>query len=194
MVTELVPLRWWHLDEVARLEREVFTVDPWTPEMFWSELAQGPARHYIVALRRGRIVGYAGLALVEDEAYVQTVGVAPAARGQGLGGRLMLALLREARRAGARSCGLEVRSDNLAARALYSRLGFVDVGLRRGYYQPSGGDAYVMRVRPIDTPGYGARLAEFEAELNRRHGDPVGETAHAPGTAAEQAVEGEGAR
>jgi ribosomal-protein-alanine N-acetyltransferase len=155
---ELVSLRWWHLAEVAELERRVFDVDPWTPEMFWSELAQGRGRYYLAALVADRIVGYAGLAVQDDEAYIQTVGVDPRLRGCRLGSRLMVALLREARHAGARSCGLEVRTDNLAARALYSRLGFVDIGLRRAYYQPSGGDAYVMRVRPIDTVGYAARL------------------------------------
>jgi ribosomal-protein-alanine N-acetyltransferase len=159
----IVPLRWWHLAEVAELERLVFDTDPWTAELFWSELAQGSSRCYLIAVIGSRIVGYAGLAVHDDEAFIQTVGVVPAARGRKVGTRLMVALLREARRRGAHSCGLEVRTDNLAARALYTRLGFVDVGVRRGYYQPSGGDAYVMRARPIDTAGYGARLDEAEA-------------------------------
>ncbi|MBL7501596.1 ribosomal protein S18-alanine N-acetyltransferase [Frankia sp. CNm7] len=162
---ELAPLRWWHLAELAELERAVFDVDPWTPEMFWSELAQGASRHYLVALSGGRVVGYAGLAVTDDEAYIQTVGVHPGHRGHGLGAQLMVALLREARRRGARSCGLEVRTENRAARALYTRLGFVDVALRRNYYQPSGGDAYVMRARPIDTAGYGAQLDAAAAAL-----------------------------
>jgi len=168
---ELVALRWWHLAEVAELEMAVFDVDPWTPEMFWSELAQGDSRYYLAALVDGSIAGYAGLAVAADEAYIQTVGVHPAHRGRGLGARMMIELLRTARRRGARSCGLEVRTDNLGARALYARLGFVDLGLRRGYYQPSGGDAYVMRVRPIDTAGYGARLDAAWAALTA--GDAV---------------------
>jgi [ribosomal protein S18]-alanine N-acetyltransferase len=164
--TRIVPLRWWHLAEVAELERLVFDTDPWSAELFWSELAQRASRCYIIAVVGTRIVGYAGLAVHDDEAFIQTVGVVPEARGRKVGTRLMVALLREARRRGARSCGLEVRTDNLAARALYSRLGFVDIGVRRGYYQPSGGDAYVMRARPIDTAGYGARLDEAEARLD----------------------------
>ncbi|MDT3438511.1 ribosomal protein S18-alanine N-acetyltransferase [Pseudofrankia sp. BMG5.37] len=192
---ELAPLRWWHLAEVAEMERVVFDVDPWTPEMFWSELAQGASRHYLATLVDGRIVGYAGLAVADDEAYIQTVGVHPACRGRGLGARLMVALLLEARRRGARSCGLEVRTDNLAARALYTRLGFVDIGLRRNYYQPSGGDAYVMRARPIDTPGYGAQLDAAWAALAEKDGAAPAETTGADavgagGTSASRPTEG----
>ena len=181
-IVELGPMRWWHLAEVADLELAVFDLDPWTPEMFWSELAQGASRHYLVALVDGRIVGYAGLAVTDEESYIQTVGVHPAHRGRRLGACLMIALLREARRRGARSCGLEVRTDNLSARALYSRLGFVDIGIRRGYYQPSGGDAYVMRVRPIDTPGYGAQLDAAWAALAQQVSEmSAGKKPQAPG-------------
>jgi ribosomal-protein-alanine N-acetyltransferase len=167
-------MRWWQLAEIAELERVIFDVDPWTPEMFWSELAAGPDRHYLTALAAGEIVGYGGLAVSDDEAYIQTVGVRPDHRGRGLGARLMVALLREARRSGAHSCGLEVRTDNHAARALYARLGFVDLGLRRGYYQPSGGDAYVMRARPIDTAGYGAQLDAIWSALEARDATATG--------------------
>ncbi len=174
----LVPTRWWQIETIATLEPSVFAADPWSAELFWSELAQSEQRCYLTALSRPRgvpahdlaaIVGYAGLAVGDpDGAYIQTVGVVPAMRGRGVGARLMIALLRRARRAGARSCGLEVRTDNHAARVLYSRLGFVDIGLRRGYYQPSGGDAYVMRARPIDTVGYAALLDDTELALPGR--------------------------
>jgi ribosomal-protein-alanine N-acetyltransferase len=170
---EIAPLRWWHLAEVAALEPAVFDLDPWTPEMFWSELAQGGSRHYVIARAGGRVVGYAGLAVAEDESYIQTIGVHPGLRGQGVGARLMITLLREARRRKAHSCGLEVRTENHAAQALYGRLGFATIGIRRGYYQPSGGDAYVMRVRPIDTAEYGARLDAIERELAGRVTQPT---------------------
>jgi len=182
-------MRWWHLADVAGLESQVFDTDPWSAELFWSELAQRDSRHYVIArqviarqviARRAdprqhvareenaardgdAIIGYGGLAIQDDEAYIQTIGVVPWMRGRHVGTMIMVALLREARARGARSCGLEVRTDNHAARSLYARLGFVDIGVRRGYYQPSGGDAYVMRVRPIDTVSYGALLDDIEA-------------------------------
>ena len=162
---EITRMRWWHLAEIGELESKVFDTDPWSAELFWSELAQGSSRHYVIARHGESIVGYGGAAIQDDESFIQTIGVVPEMRGRHVGTLLMLALLREVRARGARSCALEVRTDNHAARSLYARLGFVDIGMRRGYYQPSGGDAYVMRVRPIDTVGYGALLDGIEAQV-----------------------------
>ena len=58
-------------------------------------------------------------------------------------------LLAEARRRGCAEVYLEVRVDNGRAQRLYRQLGFAQVGLRRGYYQPSGADALVMRRETI---------------------------------------------
>jgi [ribosomal protein S18]-alanine N-acetyltransferase len=160
-------MRWWHINEVGRLERTIFGVDSWNPELFWSELAQGRARHYLVATDGGVVVGYCGLAISDTESYIQTIAVSQAARRTGVGTRMILALLRHARLAGARTCGLEVRTDNVGARSIYARLGFVDIGYRRGYYQPSGADAYVMEVRDIGNPAYGQRLAAIERAVTK---------------------------
>jgi ribosomal-protein-alanine N-acetyltransferase len=138
------PLRWWHIPAVAALEQVLFPGDsPWTQAMFWSELAA--AHHYVVAcLPDGVILGYAGLAAGPDDADVQTIGVAPAAQGRGIGRRLLRDLLDAA---GSRTVHLEVRTDNAPAIALYESEGFTRIGLRRRYYQPSGADAYTM-LRP----------------------------------------------
>ena len=53
--------------------------------------------------------------------------------------------IEEARKRGCAEVLLEVREDNPRARRLYLRHGFTEVGIRRGYYQPSGVDAVVMR-------------------------------------------------
>jgi ribosomal-protein-alanine N-acetyltransferase len=79
-----------------------------------------------------------------DEAYVQTIGVAPAHQRNGLGATLLMTLLEDAERRDLDRIGLEVRVDNAAAIALYERFGFARVGLRKRYYQPSGTDALVM--------------------------------------------------
>ncbi|CAN7469144.1 GNAT family N-acetyltransferase [Phenylobacterium sp. LjRoot225] len=83
------------------------------------------------------------------EMEVLTVGVAPAARQQGVGKALMTAALGAARQAGAEAAFLEVAVDNAAAVALYARLGFRRAGLRRGYYdrgEEGRADALVMRL------------------------------------------------
>ena len=78
---------------------------------------------------------------------MQTIAVAPTAQGQGLGRRLLDALLDEGRRREATEVLLEVRADNEAAQALYRRAGFDRIGLRRAYYQPGGIDALVLRLK-----------------------------------------------
>ncbi len=142
----LRPLRWWDLPAVHALEVQLFDPDTWSPETFWAELA-APGRWYVLAERDGEVVGYAGLAASGPEADVQTVAVAPAAQGSGVGRVLLEALLAEAVRRGVRAVLLEVRADNVPARTLYERAGFERIGLRRKYYQPGDVDAHVMRLR-----------------------------------------------
>ena len=146
-MTSLRRFRWWDVDAARALETELFP-DAWSVETFWSELAHVPeSRHYVVAEDDGTMVGYAGLAVVGHQADVQTVAVAPSAQGRGLGRLLLDALLDEARRREATEVLLEVRADNEAAQALYRRAGFERIGVRRGYYQPGGTDALVLRLR-----------------------------------------------
>ncbi len=88
--------------------------------------------------------GMAMLRVAGDEAEVLALAVLPSAQARGVGGALLAAGLAEAARRGAASVLLEVAPGNAAARALYGRAGFREVGVRRGYY-PGGGDALVMR-------------------------------------------------
>jgi ribosomal-protein-alanine N-acetyltransferase len=139
-------MRWWDIEPVMDLERELFGDEAWSETMFWSELAEHTSRHYVVAESDDAVVGYAGLcAYPPHESYVQTIAVSPDRQGHGLGTRLLLDVIAESERRGCERLDLEVRADNEVAIALYERHGFTRLGLRRGYYQPSGTDAVVMR-------------------------------------------------
>lgn len=140
------PLRWWQLAPVLALEGALFGEESWSEAAFWSELAQYGTRHYLAAWAGDALLGYAGLAAYREEAWVQTLAVAPDRQGRGIGTTLLRCLLGEARRRDARTVALEVRADNDAAQRLYARHGFTVTGRRRGYYQPSGVDALVMGV------------------------------------------------
>ena len=128
---------------LVALEEILFPGDaPWSLEMFASELEVG--NHYVVHRdTEGVIDGYAGLAIIGDEAEVHTIGVRPDAQGRGLGRTLLRQLISAA---GDRRLLLEVRTDNAAAIALYNSEGFATAGIRRHYYF-SGADAYTM-ARP----------------------------------------------
>ncbi len=134
------------LDAVLGLELELFGEEAWSRPMLEGELAQVPgSRHYLVAEQDGQVVGYAGLLAAGSQADVVTIAVTGRRQGQGTGAALLAALLAEARRRGCTEVFLEVRVDNLRAQQLYRTRGFEQVGIRRGYYQPSGADALVMR-------------------------------------------------
>lgn len=143
-MTVLARMRWWHIEQVLPLEEQLFEDNRWTARTYWSELAQLDTRHYVVATDGGALLGYAGLCDYPDEAFVQTLAVARTAQGNGIGARLLSALLDEAARRRQSRVLLEVRADNDRAIALYERFGFRRAGVRRGYYQPSGTDALVM--------------------------------------------------
>jgi ribosomal-protein-alanine N-acetyltransferase len=145
-VIRLARMRWWHVAELLPVERELFAPEPWSEALFWSELGQLDTRHYLVALDGDAVVGWAGLCDYPDEALVQTLAVAPAVQGRGVGAQLLVALLEEAERRGQRTVSLEVRSDNAPAQRLYDRHGFTRTAVRRGYYA-GGVDALVLTRR-----------------------------------------------
>jgi ribosomal-protein-alanine N-acetyltransferase len=132
------------LPAVLRLEEELFAPDIWTAAMYRDELSRPDTRVYLVAEDEDAMVGYAGLIAYDDEAHVSTIAVAQSRQGEGIGSRLLDALLAEADRRSPVVI-LEVRADNELAQGLYRRRGFTEIGRRRGYYQPSGTDAVVMR-------------------------------------------------
>jgi [ribosomal protein S18]-alanine N-acetyltransferase len=154
VATRLRPMVPADLTDVLALEHDLFPDDPWTAEMFAEEVVQPPdSRLYLVAEapaagEGGRdMAGYAGMMFVPggSQADVLTLAVARAYWGKGIGSALLGELLRAARDRGCTEVFLEVREDNPRARGLYLHRGFEEIGVRRGYYQPSGVDAIVMR-------------------------------------------------
>ena len=148
------------LEALMELERSTFETDAWSERSMRSEIT-GQHGYYLVAVdpdlpaqkQRRRIHGYGGLLAPRgsQDADIQTIAVAPAARRHGLGRAFMNALVGEARRRGARQVFLEVRADNPGAQSLYRSLGFEEIGVRPRYYQPDGVDALVMRLT-VPTP------------------------------------------
>lgn len=135
-----------HIDALMPYERAMFGTEAWTASGYRSELADTERRHYLVAQgQQGELLGWAGVMIISDSAEILTVGVLPSARRRGIARQLLDGLLAEARRRGAVEAFLEVRVDNEAAQLLYSREGFVQVGLRPGYYDGGRVDAVVMR-------------------------------------------------
>jgi ribosomal-protein-alanine N-acetyltransferase len=136
------------LPAVLEIERRVFP-QPWSRAFFEKELGTPFARLTVAVDEAGSgslLVGYTCRWRVTDEVHLLNLAVHPSRRGSGVGRTLVEAVIGEARTTRARTMFLEVRAGNVAARRLYRRLGFRDLGVRRGYYGP-GQDAIVMELR-----------------------------------------------
>ena len=129
--------------QVAAVEAAAFP-RPWSEDSFRREVEKNAVARYLVADREGEILGYAGAWVVMDECHITNIAVREDARGQGLGKRLMSALMQYVSNLGAAWADLEVRVSNEAAQRLYRGAGFVSIGKRKRYYEDNGEDAYLM--------------------------------------------------
>lgn len=129
---------------LAGLERRCFS-DPWPADAFASAL-RTPHMQLFVAEAGLEIVGYFVGRAVAGEGEILNLAVVPELRGQGLGRWLLEEGLGRLREAGVGEVFLEVRASNAAARALYRRRGFREVGRRREYYRHPVEDALVLRL------------------------------------------------
>jgi ribosomal-protein-alanine N-acetyltransferase len=149
-------MRLTDIPQVHEVERLSFAT-PWPQHAFEQELRGNRLARYVVARTtvggEERVVGFAGVWLMVDEAHITTFGVHPDFRRQGVGRRLLLRLADLAMELRARRLTLEVRVSNTAAQGLYRRFGFTISGTRSRYYTDDGEDAYVMTtpdlVRPV---------------------------------------------
>lgn len=105
------------------------------------------ARTALVVEQQGSVVGFIVGRQVEDEWEIENIAVTGAARRCGLGSRLVGELLELVRSRGGKSVFLEVRESNRAARFLYEKWAFIEVGRRKMYYQNPAEDALVLKFK-----------------------------------------------
>lgn len=138
------PMRTEDIDKVYEIEAASFS-DPWLKELFALELEHDA----YVALQDGTVVGYVCAWQVLDECTITNISVQPELRRRGIG-ELMLEKLFDIMKArDVQHYYLEVRASNLPAQALYGKLGFRQVGLRKEYYHNPEEDAVVMALDSV---------------------------------------------
>jgi len=155
--------------EVLEIERLSFR-SPWPAHAFEQELTANRLAHYVVVRRDDRVIGFAGVWLMVDEAHITTFGVHPDERRHGIGRRLLLRLADLAAELRASQMTLEVRASNLPAQALYRSFGFADSGLRIAYYSDDGEDALVMTTPPLADPTMRTILAAERERIAHEDG------------------------
>ena len=161
------PMRRRDLTAIMAIENVSYP-KPWTAGVFQSEieLSRRGERHYVVARRDQRLVGYAGAMFVVGDAHVTNIAASPEQRRRGVATRLLAELAWEAIRRDCQALTLEVRSSNTGAQALYRAFGFAPVGVRQKYYE-NVEDAIVMWCHDIAEAPYRDRLAELCPEAAR---------------------------
>lgn len=121
---------------------------PWSRESFYREVTENACARYIVLREDGVPVAYAGVWFVLDEGHITNIAVRPDRRGLGYGEKVTRAMIQLAADSGMNWMTLEVRRSNAAAQNLYHKLGFIDVGYRKRYYENSE-DALIMALEHL---------------------------------------------
>ena len=131
------------IPQVAAIERQCFP-DPWSERMLREHLDNQCAAALVARGEDGTVLGYGGLLVVLDEGYITNIAVRPEYRRQGIAADILKVFENFARGNRLAFLTLEVRASNTAARALYEKLGYVQAGVRRNYYEHPREDAIIM--------------------------------------------------
>lgn len=131
------------VEAVYAIEQATFST-PWSRQSFVDEMTTNKCARYVVAEEAGRVIAYAGAWLVFEEGHITNIAVKAEERGRGVGTAVTRALMQYAANMGVQYLTLEVRKSNLAARKMYQSLGFLELGVRKRYYEDNGEDAYLM--------------------------------------------------
>jgi ribosomal-protein-alanine N-acetyltransferase len=104
------------------------------------------------------ISGFVGLWILMDEAHIINIAVSEPYRGQGIGELLLIAGIDTAAKLQAGVVTLEVRESNRIAQNLYTKYGFIKVGVRKGYYTDNREDALIMTTDNITSESFKRHL------------------------------------
>ena len=145
LTTELMTLE--DVEAVHAIEAATFKT-PWSKESFYHDVTDTPCARYVVLREDGEVVAYAGVWFVLDEGHITNIAVRQDRRGLGYGERVTRAMIQLAADSGMNWMTLEVRRSNRVAQNLYHKLGFIDVGYRKRYYENSE-DALIMALEKL---------------------------------------------
>lgn len=126
-----------HLDSIKNILETNFN-DFWNYNVFKTELENENSK-YIIAKLNDEIVGFAGISIVLDSADITNIVVKNTYRGNGISSILLEHIIKLAKSNNCSVINLEVNCNNLVAINLYKKFGFIQVGLRKNYYNEQDG-------------------------------------------------------
>jgi len=131
----------------------------------WAKRRQEEA---LPPVRRDYIVGFSGIWVMVDEAHITNIAVRQEYQGRGIGEMLLIVTIDMSRKLQTTMMTLEVRASNRVAQNLYSKYGFVETGLRRGYYLDNHEDAVIMSTESIASETFQQRLNDLRRALRQK--------------------------
>ncbi len=131
----------------------------------WAKRRQEEA---LPPVRRDYIVGFSGIWVMVDEAHITNIAVRQEYQGRGIGEMLLIVTIDMSRQLQVSVMTLEVRASNRVAQNLYSKYGFVETGLRRGYYLDNREDAVIMSTESIASETFQQRLNDLRRALRQK--------------------------
>lgn len=133
------------IQAVMEVDQKSFS-SPWNEEIFIHEVNENDYAHYFIVETKEKIIGYAGLWIVYEDAQITNIALLKEYRGFKIGEKLFGYVLQYAIQQGAERLSLEVRMSNVVAQNLYHKFGLVPGGIRKKYYTDDNEDALVMWV------------------------------------------------
>lgn len=140
------------IDILVHIEEAVYAGSaPWLLRDFLSELSRPNVRLYLVVERNKQVIGFAGVAYQREQRdmHVTNIAIVPVWQNKGLGTMIIQELIVFSQQLGADTMSLEARDSNRSAIMLYTRLGFQQSGIKKGYYLSDHEDAISM-VNKLD--------------------------------------------
>ncbi|WP_294975622.1 ribosomal protein S18-alanine N-acetyltransferase [uncultured Leuconostoc sp.] len=141
------------IDMLVNIEEAVYAgTAPWLLRDFLSELSRPNVRLYLVVERNEQVIGFAGVAYQRDQRdmHITNIAIVPVWQNKGLGTLIINELLDFSSQLGVDTMSLEARASNRSAIVLYTRLGFQQSGIKKGYYIGDHEDAVSM-VNNLDS-------------------------------------------
>lgn len=180
LAPSFTPMTYDDLPAVMEMERVSFPT-PWAVDTYQREIGSRNSSYWVVRPRiypsaesdveglpkPPQLLAYSGMWLLGEDAHITTIATHPEWRGRRIGEWLLIQMVGVARSHGASAVTLEVRIHNRPALALYEKLGFVAVGLRRGYYRDTGEDARLLTLFAIDHPSVWEKLSKRLKEIEK---------------------------
>lgn len=135
------------LDEIDILEQDIFS-SPWPRKEYEYEIHENPYSNPYVIIENDEIVAYFDYWLIFERGEIATIGVKKEYRRRGYGQVMIDYIVKDLNEKGAENISLEVRVSNFSAIALYEKNGFIQVNVRKNYYEDNHEDAYLM-IKPL---------------------------------------------